>query len=237
MNDTSGSPKWDGQTPIGGAGSSALDDEASTYWRFTETVRAKYCDQIRLGARSHRQVCARLRLNRSTVDRWLARGREATLEGDTSEATREARSFVIEVEAAQVERDAAPMSCLLEASRTEWRAALAMVKLAERRAERRHEARLAELEARRRAEECKARVDLASRGRWGPPWAWSAESGAGAEHFGRGGDESLLETELEILTALVSAKEAGISETSDEFLGLRELLRAFQAGRGGQGSK
>lgn len=146
------------------------------------------------------------------------------------------RAFVLEVEAARAERDAAPESCLLEASKTEWRAALAMVKLAERRAERRHEVRLAELEAKRRVEESRARVELemASRARWGPISAWSGGAGVGAERFGGGGDGRRLGSEIEILTALASAKEAGISETSEEYLGLRERLRAFQMGRGAQ---
>lgn len=207
-----------------------------SYNRVTDSLRARYCDEIRRGARSHRQVCARLRLNRSTVDKWFARGRQAIREGDTSEATHEARAFVLEVEAARAERDAAPVSCLLEASKTEWRAALAMVKLAERRAERRHEVRLAELEARRHAEESRARVELemASRARWGAISAWSVEGGPGAERFGGGGDGRRLETELEIISALASAKEAGLSETSEEYQGLRERLRAFQLRRGGQ---
>lgn len=206
--------------------------ENATYQRFTGSVRAMYCDEIKRGGRSHRQVCARLKLNRSTVDKWLAKGRAAIREGDDGEATLEARHFVIEVEAAQAERDGAPMDRLYEACKTDWRAALAMVKIAERRAERRHEARLAELGLRRQAEGERRRrlFDLTGTGEYSSASGWFEEDVRGDQKRPSGGEDcNRLRSELEILEALASAKRAGHDQNSEEYLRLKKRLHDFRA--------
>lgn len=93
--------------------------------------RQTFLDALRNGVRSHRMACKMLRLNRSTVTRWIKRGKDLE---DADPEGEPYRRFVIELQAAEAERDSRVDVLLHKAAPLDWRASDALAKRQERQA-------------------------------------------------------------------------------------------------------
>lgn len=119
---------------------------------FDEPRREALLDEIRSGVRSHREACRILSINRSTLDRWIERGKQLDKDDDDGAPY---RAFVVALRAGEASRDAMPEKVVHKAAMEDYRAALPMLQLAERRQQRRDGARLRKAIAERAEAEAK----------------------------------------------------------------------------------
>jgi len=101
-----------------------------TWEPFDEARRGALLEAIRSGVRSRRGACGLIGLNRSTLSKWIERGKK--LDGIDAEGE-PYRKFFADLESAEAYRDSRPEVFLFKAAQENWRAAEALANLQDRR--------------------------------------------------------------------------------------------------------
>lgn len=127
----------------GETGTTALDAPERTAAPFDAARREAFLNALGSGVRSHREACRLIGLNRSTLAKWIKRGKKVP----TCPEDEPYRAFYLMKESVEAMRDGLPDTVLHRQAQNDWRAADALGKRMERRELRRDIKRLEELEA------------------------------------------------------------------------------------------